>query len=354
LTADQARVGRAERRFSPARPAPIACCGRRIGGGTVKRKFELGWCMDRLRHTLQIVGLVVLLLLATDAFISVGTTCYEIGHQVGGNQDVVKKCSIFHGPILGALIRFTTLFEGHGEAVTAAFTVVLAISTLGLWWASLRLWEAGDAQLRHMAQTAEAQAADMQASIAQARKTAALAQNMLATEQRPWVSFGSVEPQDDLSYDANGARISLRFVLANTGRTPAQRVWLSAQSFVMGAPGAADPVSIQEAQITAALTRQTATHRFGHVLFPGQVIERSIVAYVSQQELDQLRARGDQVFFPTVIATIEYEFTFAQGKHITSCIFEVREAPRRGAPIDHRIFRGNLRVDEFFAGTYAD
>src|SRR5262249_28655076 len=129
---------------------------------------------------------------------------------------------------------------------------------------------------------------------------------------------------------------------------------LSAQSFAMGAPGATDPVSIQEAQITAALTREMATHRYGHVLFPGQLIERSIVTYVSQQELDQLRAKGEQTYFPMVVATIEYEFTFAQGKHITSCIFEVREAPRRGAPVDHRIFRDNLRVSEFFAGTYAD
>ena len=310
--------------------------------------------MNRLRHTLQIVGLVVLLLLAIDAFMSVGTTCYELGHHGGGNQDVVKNCSIFHGPILGALIRFATLFEDHGEAVTAAFTVVLAISTIGLWWASLRLWEAGDAQLRHMEQTAEAQAADMQASIAQARRSAALAQSMLATEQRPWVSFASVEPQDDLSYDANGARISLRFVLANTGRAPAQRVWVSAQAFAMGASGTSDPVSIQEAQITAALTRNKPAHRFGHVLFPGQLIERSIVTYVSQQELDQFRAKGEQTLFPMVIATIEYEFSFAQGKHITSCIFEVREAPRRGTPVDHRIFRENMRVSEFFAGTYAD
>src|SRR5690349_23476572 len=127
--------------------------------------------MNRLRHTLQIVGLVVLLLLAADAFISVGTTCYELGQHIGGNQDVVRNCSIFYGPILGALVRFATLFEDHGQAVTAAFIVVLAISTIGLWWASLRLWETGDAQLRQMEQTAEAHAADMQASIAQDRKS---------------------------------------------------------------------------------------------------------------------------------------------------------------------------------------
>src|SRR5262249_26291342 len=162
-----------------------------------------------------------------------GTTCYEVGNHIDGNRDVAKNCSIFHGPVLGALIRFAALFEDHGEAVTAAFTVVLAFSTLGLWWARLMVWEAGVAQRRHLVRTARAQEADMQASIAQARRSAALAQNMLTTEQRPWVSFASAEPHDDLSYDANGARISLHFVLANTGRAPAQRVWLSVQSFAM-------------------------------------------------------------------------------------------------------------------------
>lgn len=38
----------------------------------------------------------------------------------------------------------------------AAFTVVLAISTIGLWVATKRLWEAGEVQIRIASRTADA------------------------------------------------------------------------------------------------------------------------------------------------------------------------------------------------------
>jgi hypothetical protein len=310
--------------------------------------------MNRLRYQLQIVSLIFVLLLAIDAFISVGTTCYDAGHHAGSEQNGVKYCSIFEGPFLGALGLFSGFVEKYREAVIPFFMVVLAVSTIGLWLATLRLLEAGDAQLRYMEETADARSADIQTSLAQARRSADTAANTLIADQRPWVSFKLVEPGDNLTYDASGARITLHCRLENTGRTPAQRVSLSVVSFTLK-ENSPQPVAAQEIQIQTVRTRQRDHHRFGHFLFPGQTTDQLITSHVPQAQIDELAASGRTNFFPTVIATIEYEFTFADGKHITSHIFEVRQAPNRlGPPIGQVIPREGLMIVQHFAGAYAD
>src|SRR5262249_20780607 len=128
--------------------------------------------MNRLRFQLQIVGLVVLLALAVDAFISVATTCQDLGLHGSNEPDAARYCSVFHGPVLAALRSCAAFFAEPREAVVAAFTVVLAISPIGLWWTTLALWEVGEAQLRYMGETAEGRAADMKASVAAAQQSA--------------------------------------------------------------------------------------------------------------------------------------------------------------------------------------
>jgi hypothetical protein len=205
-----------------------------------------------------------------------------------------------------------------------------------------------------MGRTADTQAADMQVSITQAKRSTDIAAGALIAQQRPWVSFKLVEPGDNLTYDENGARISLRYRLENTGRTPAQRVWISVVSFTLR-ENSQQPIAAQEAQIQSVRTRRADQRRFGHVLFPGQTIDQLITCYVPPQQIDQIMASGGTTFFPTVIATIEYEFTFAAGKHITSDIYEVRQAPHKHGPrIGQVIPREGLMIVQHFAGAYAD
>ena len=66
-------------------------------------------------------------------------------------------------------------FDKHSEAVTALFTIVLAISTIGLWSATRRLWLSGEKQIRFAQAAATAatlSASAAQASVDEARKTA--------------------------------------------------------------------------------------------------------------------------------------------------------------------------------------
>ena len=53
--------------------------------------------------------------------------------------------------------RTIKVLEDHEKSVVGAFTIILAISTIGLWMATNRLWEAGENQLRHLSETASVQ-----------------------------------------------------------------------------------------------------------------------------------------------------------------------------------------------------
>jgi hypothetical protein len=111
------------------------------------------------------------------------------------NHDDKKYCPAFH---TGAALVFESVdsfLERHDKSVLGGFTIVLAISTIGLWLATNKLWEAGERQLRHLSETA-------------------------AMELRAYISveFG----QNTLQNKAT--RFEFRPVVVNNGSTPASDV----------------------------------------------------------------------------------------------------------------------------------
>lgn len=58
-----------------------------------------------------------------------------------------KNCGIDQGPLARGFIGFANGLEAHGEAVIAAFTIILAISTIGLWSSTHALFKAGERQI---------------------------------------------------------------------------------------------------------------------------------------------------------------------------------------------------------------
>lgn len=53
------------------------------------------------------------------------------------------------------IVKIGKILDDHNGAVTAIFTIVLAVSTIGLWIATSRLWQSGERQLAHLGDTAE-------------------------------------------------------------------------------------------------------------------------------------------------------------------------------------------------------
>jgi hypothetical protein len=98
--------------------------------------------------------LSALLLILLDSVLSSLLTCHPISAQTGSGGDAQKQqqCTALSGPILLSLIAIVDFLDKHGDAVTGAFTIVLAIFTGRLWFSTEKLWgvtrTAADASLR--------------------------------------------------------------------------------------------------------------------------------------------------------------------------------------------------------------
>lgn len=120
--------------------------------------------------------------------------------------------------------------DDNDKAVVAGFTIVLAISTIGLWLATNKLWSTGERQIKLLAETSAAQSRDMQASIkvAQtavkaAQKSADAAELSMVEADRPWIEV-DIKISGPLIFTHEGIEISAEAKFKNTGRSPAINV----------------------------------------------------------------------------------------------------------------------------------
>ncbi|MET4368426.1 hypothetical protein ABIA99_001105 [Bradyrhizobium sp. LB12.1] len=81
--------------------------------------------------------------------------CYEAARHAGHKSEECKS-----------------LWEKTTSDPVAFFTLVLAISTIGFWVATIFLYRAGERQFRHARRSSASQARDMQASITAAQRAA--------------------------------------------------------------------------------------------------------------------------------------------------------------------------------------
>ena len=105
--------------------------------------------------------------------------------------------------LIDTLTWLADVFERHGEAVIAAFTIVLALSTIGLWRATSKLYKAGEQQIAVVGDIAEA---------------AKDASEHTRTVERAYVKLSHMAP--GLKSEPTGLFL-VRMRAKNTGRTPA-------------------------------------------------------------------------------------------------------------------------------------
>jgi hypothetical protein len=123
------------------------------------------------RYWLAII-LSIALLLILDGTISWLASCHPLSHYAGGSQNSDEKCSVFQGPLISLIIGITSFFETHDKGIVAAFTVILAVSTIGLWISTRNLYKAGEVQIHTSRKIAAIQAKQTEASIKEAIKAA--------------------------------------------------------------------------------------------------------------------------------------------------------------------------------------
>lgn len=146
----------------------------------------------------------------------------EHGQQTA-NYDNPKYCPAFHTGVVASIDTLDTFLERHDKSVIGGFTIVLAISTIGLWLATNKLWAAGEKQFGLLSESAAAQSRDMQASIAAAQEANTLNREVFIANQRAWLQW--TIPQMGV-LKKNGPRLTLTIsgTLKNLGRIPASNI----------------------------------------------------------------------------------------------------------------------------------
>ena len=220
------------------------------------------------------------------------------------------------------------------DVLLAAFTGYLAWVTRGLWTSTKGLEkEAGEqhATLRDSVRIAT------EASRAAARSAdAALVANQVSrdamiADQRPWVSV-EIELVSGLTWNENGASVTFKFILSNSGRTPALFTRVDAKFYSHWGFGvAADQ---------RAFAAQHSTRRgefLNSTIFPGQTLPLSISFSIPDDEIARAAANltTDNPELagwasPHLIGCASYESVLGGPRHQSGFTAELR----RGVPLN--------------------
>jgi hypothetical protein len=147
-------------------------------------------------------------------------------NQQTANDDKEQDCPTFFAGSLLLSQRGVEWIKSNDndKAVVAGFTIVLAISTIGLWFATIDLYKAGERQIEFLRESSEAQGRDMQASVSAAQRSADAAMLSIGAD-RAWITFDEIFIDEATNGQIDGVpferAIMVQVRWKNTGRTPA-------------------------------------------------------------------------------------------------------------------------------------
>jgi hypothetical protein len=164
--------------------------------------------------------------------------------EQAANHDDKKYCPAFHTGAALVFERVDSFLEHHDKSVVGGFTIVLAISTIGLWLATNKLWVAGERQFFHIQSEAEAtdfhrttQFEQISRQIAALQQSAEAAEdNARETQRLVWTAESTAIRQlrAYIVADVVGVKFQLsengrvwpdvQVTIKNTGQTPAHEV----------------------------------------------------------------------------------------------------------------------------------
>jgi hypothetical protein len=163
----------------------------------------------------------VALWLIFESAVSWFATCqpiYQGAANHGSNED---NCTFFSGPV-ASIVYFsgTQLFRSlhiYEHELIAGFTIILAFSTIGLWLATYRLYQAGERQIRTSRQIGAVQAGQTRRQLTLARETAERQLRAYVVVQKSEIRNFPPEPTPVETVQAH-------VIVKNAGQTPAYDV----------------------------------------------------------------------------------------------------------------------------------
>lgn len=239
--------------------------------------------------------------------------------------------------IFGLRIKIT-------DSLIVLLTGALAIYTRELNRSTLKLWEAGERQIRIARISARA-----------ATKANVFNTRVFGATQRPWISIIAESVTGGLSVDDVGATVKIKFVLKNSGNLPASGVLVQDRSYLTGFGGGLPTAARHE---LLEQTRKLRSYDFGHALFPGDEFSVEIDCCISREHVEGFNA-SDQASATFVIAAINYRAAIDSEPHQTATIFTIQQRVSEQwnidfSPVLKNIGADNLRIVRHYMGTAAN
>lgn len=181
--------------------------------------------------------------------------CYEAARNAGYKGE---ECKSFWEKVTSDPVAF--------------FTLVLAVSTVGLWAATVFLYRAGERQFRHIRRSALIQSRDMQDSIAVAKRSAEASERTSRNQLRAFVFSKAIQQAANHFTNADGALYVKEWVfwaeIENVGATPATDVRVWAQYQVLSTDRDLQPYFVWRAAGPAMVMGPHMGGRSGYVPIP--------------------------------------------------------------------------------------
>lgn len=143
--------------------------------------------------------------------------------------------------------------------------------------------------------------------------------------ERPWV-YVDTALLKPLTYDVNGANITMRFILHNVGHSPATNTQINMVAYAEGAPNhASDPLVEQKKLCDPMRSYPPSAHEGGFTLFPAQIsavedmtvtISRREISDTQLAQMNRSRLKKPIDFLsPIIVGCIDYRVEFSPTVH---------------------------------------
>jgi hypothetical protein len=214
--------------------------------------------------------------------------------QQAANDNQHQDCPTF---LAGTLIVFERGYnwikhDDNDKAVVGAFTVVLALSTIGLWLATNKLWAAGEKQSREMRRSIEA----FEVMSREAKKANDISKKSVLFANRAWVGTVGAEAK---KFEI-GKPIDVLVRIKNTGHSPALQVRGGFNAALLKKGEAPDDPATTKIDTAATVLMPNGSFHY----YPF-----SDYAPLTQQELESILA-GEIVIW--IVGRVEYNDANAQ------------------------------------------
>ena len=146
----------------------------------------------------------------------------------------------------------------------------------------------------------------------------------LELEHRPWVAISPtiVTP---LTFNREGLRITVRFLLKNVGNSPALKTIVSAR---LESTWDRTEILAKWKAVCTKLAEDSATslpNLIGMSLFPGEYFQYDMTFTMTPQGIAaSLDPKANQFLNLTIMGCADYQFSFADGHHQTRFLYDVK------------------------------